>query len=309
MDIVTHGLTGCLVARAVTGHMSWPVAAAAVAGALAPDLDALAGAWNPLAPITVHRTATHSFVGGLPLALAVAGTLRLASSSLSFGLLAIVAYLGVLSHIGLDLLTPYGTAVLWPLDARRLSLGWLYVIDPVVTGAVLTGLLLMRRARHPRRVAHVALAAVTAYALVAGAMGWWARVEFGRRLAAEGLARARLVVVPVFPGPLRWLGVAETEETVHLARFWLGAQSPQLLTPLRRPIAEVPSGVDGLAEVRAFRAFARVPWRTLIADEDGQIVEYRDLAFEDHPWGGPMALRVRLDRAGFVRAVELGHKL
>ena len=69
------------------------------------------------------------------------------------------------------------------------------------------------------------------------------------------------------------------------------------------------TGLDGLPEVKAFRAFARFPWLTVVADGDAQFVEYRDLAFEDHPWGGPMALRLRLDRSGAVTAIELGHKL
>ena len=30
---------------------------------------------------------------------------------------------------------------------------------------------------------------------------------------------------------------------------------------------------------------------------------------EDHPFGGPMALRITVDHDGIVRAVDLGHKL
>lgn len=46
----------------------------------------------------------------------------------------------------------------------------------------------------------------------------------------------------------------------------------------------------------------------LAPDLETQLVELRDLAFEDHPFGGPMTLRIRLDRSGAVRASELGHK-
>ena len=38
--------------------------AAGLIGALAPDLDGLARFWDPMAAIAVHRTATHSFLGG-----------------------------------------------------------------------------------------------------------------------------------------------------------------------------------------------------------------------------------------------------
>lgn len=73
MDIVSHGLTGFLLARARTSALRAPVATAVVVGALSPDLDALAKLWDPLAAIVTHRVATHSLLGGLPLALVAAG--------------------------------------------------------------------------------------------------------------------------------------------------------------------------------------------------------------------------------------------
>lgn len=41
-----------------------------------------------------------------------------------------------------------------------------------------------------------------------------------------------------------------------------------------------------------------------------RIVEYRDLAFADHPLGvlgGPLSLRIWVDESDSVRKVELGH--
>ena len=49
--------------------------AAGVIGALGPDLDAVARLWDPMAVIAVHRTATHSLIGGGVLALLVSGLL------------------------------------------------------------------------------------------------------------------------------------------------------------------------------------------------------------------------------------------
>lgn len=34
------------------------------------------------------------------------------------------------------------------------------------------------------------------------------------------------------------------------------------------------------------------------------VVEFRELTFQDHPFGGPMVLRVRVDPSGAVQAVE-----
>jgi len=45
--------------------------AAGLIGALAPDLDVIARLWDPMAAVTVHRTATHSFLGGAVIAVLV----------------------------------------------------------------------------------------------------------------------------------------------------------------------------------------------------------------------------------------------
>ncbi len=310
MDVVTHGLAGALVAWAGMGRPSGPVLAAAVAGAVAPDADALARLWDPLAPITVHRTVTHSLIGGVPLALGVTAALKLVRSDASGRGLAAFAYLGVLSHIALDLLTPFGTAALWPLDTRRFGLGWLYAIDPVVIAVVLGGLMLARgRAEFRPQMARAALVALGVYVLAAGAMSQVAERRFTELLRDRGITPARMVLVPVFPGPLRWTGVAETTSSAYRARFWLGSSPPEPPAVFSKRIAEAEPALDSLPAVRAFRAFARVPWRTVLKDGDARIVEYRDLAFEDHPWGGPMALRLTLDASGALRAIDLGHRL
>ncbi len=312
MDVVTHALAGGLVASAVLRRWSWPLVVAAAGGAVAPDLDVVARLWDPMAAITVHRTATHSLIGGLPLAVAVAASVKLGGPRAGAGLreLASFAYVGVLSHIALDLFTPFGTAVLWPLDSRRFGLGWLYVIDPVVVAVVLAGLLLgSRPGRFRLRWARAALVALGIYAVAAGAIRHRAEAQFTRLLAERGMTPARAVVVPVLPGPVRWMGVADTDAATYRTRFWIGTPVGASLTVLVKPASDPPPGVESLPEVRAFRAFARVPWRARIVDGVGQVVEYRDLAFEDHPWGGPMALRVSLDAAGTVTGVALGHRL
>jgi len=60
MDIVSHGITGVLVSRALPSGDKGFLMAAAIIGGLAPDLDVIAGLWDPMAAITVHRTVTHS---------------------------------------------------------------------------------------------------------------------------------------------------------------------------------------------------------------------------------------------------------
>jgi inner membrane protein len=310
MDIVTHGLAGALVARAVRPRTPWPGVVAAVGGGLAPDLDVVARFWDPMAAITVHRTMTHSFVGGLLVAGVIAAVSALRVRQLSFAALVAFAYLGVLSHIGLDLLNPFGTAVLWPFTSRRFGLGWLYVLDPVVTGLVVVALGLAAwgtayRAVIPRWT----LALVAIYALVAGALSWVAEAQWKALLTDQVVAATRVTVVPTFPGPLRWVGVAEANHAFYRAAFSVGRRSHPVFAIFPKESMDGFADLDRTAAVRTFLGFARFPWSTVTTDGDRREIEYRDLAFEDHPFGGPMALRITVDRDGVVRAVDLGHKL
>ncbi len=49
-----------------------------------------------------------------------------------FGLLFFIALIGVAVHVGLDLLTSYGTQAFWPLSKQRIGLDALFIIDPVM---------------------------------------------------------------------------------------------------------------------------------------------------------------------------------
>lgn len=310
MDLVTHGVAGALAVRAVTARPGRATLAAGIGGALAPDLDVLARLWDPLAAITVHRTATHSIIGGMILAAAVAQVVALRTARGSFRALAGFAYLGVLSHIGLDLLTPFGTAVLWPLSVRRFGLGWLYVIDPVVLALVAAGLLLSWRAvTSPTTGPRWAWGLLVVHVMVAGLVSQAADGSWARRLAAEGVTVTRQAVVPAFPGPWRWVGVADGEEALYRATASIGRWSAAPLAVFPKGSLDGLTGLDRSPAVQAFRAFARFPWLTVTGDGDIRRVELQDLAFADHPLGGPMALRLTVDGSGAVRAVALGHRL
>jgi len=130
----------------------------------------------------------------------------------------------------------------------------------------------------------------------------------GDEVVIERAGKPLAVVVPIFPGPLRWMGVADTGAGVSQLRFWLGRsdRAPVSIVPATGP-SPAPS-LEALPAVRAFRAVARVPIGSVRAEGTGSVVEYRDWAFEDHPGGGPLALRLRLDASGAVRQIEIGHR-
>jgi len=310
MDIVTHGITGVLVSRAVPcGHKA-SVMAAGLIGALAPDLDLTARLWDPMAAVAVHRTATHSFLGGAVIAVLVAGLvwgIRRDSFFYLFG----SAYLGLLSHIGSDLLTSFGTAILWPLTDRRFALAQHYIIDPIFTILALGFLVASFRLKQ-RRIswANTGLLAIGLYVLIAAAVQRTAFIRWQEFMELQGILPTRSALLPLFPGPFRWLGVSETENGFYQQSFALygsNTDAPNFFSKSNANLVEL----ERLKEVQVFLSFARFPWKREVYDRGLRLVEYRELAFADHPLGilgGPFALRIWIDEANSVRKVEFGHR-
>ena len=283
---------------------------AGLIGALAPDLDAAARLWDPMAAIAVHRTITHSFLGGAIVALVVAGLMRALCRD-NFPRLLAVAYIGIVSHIGLDLLTSFGTAFLWPISDRRFALAQHYLVDPIFSALALGFLVASFRFKEKRtNLIKLGLGGIMLYILAAAGLQELASSRWRGLIEPQGVRPIRFAVVPLFPGPLRWLGVAETEDAFYQQPFWLygtNPEAPRLLPKNHDDFRQL----ESLREVRAFLNFARFPWRQIWNDGPFRIVEYRELAFADHPLGilgGPLALRIWIDEANSVRKVELSHR-
>jgi inner membrane protein len=307
MDIVTHGITGVLVSRALPNGHKGSTMAAGLIGALAPDLDAIARLWDPMATITFHRTVTHSFLGGAVIALAVAALVwgfRRNCFFLLFGF----AFLGLLSHIGLDLLTSFGTAVFWPLSDRRFALAQNYLIDPTFTILALAFLVASFRLKHSRvSLAVTGLLAIGLYVVITGVAQQAAFSRWRDFMELQGTLPIRSAVLPIFPGPFRWLGISETQKGFYEQSFWLygsNAVTPRFFSKTNADLRDV----ERLREVQVFLSFARFPWKQEIYDRGLRVIQYQDLAFVDHPLGGPMVLRIWQDEFGAVRRMEFGHR-
>lgn len=306
MDIVSHGFAGLLAARAVARNPGRAGLAAAVIGALAPDVDAVARVWDPLASISTHRIATHSLMGGLMLALAVAGVARAFGGS--FRRLAGLAYLGVLTHVVLDSFTPFGTAVFWPLDWGRWSVGSLHAADPIVTLILIAGLLPWRT-RQATGVARAGALALLGYVLLGVVVMKAVETRWVRVVEAEASPPTRVVVVLAFPLLVRWLGAAEIPGGIVQARFWVWDITRAGGRLFGMPgVADGAPSVDGHPAVVAFLKAAKLPWLRVVHEGDAWVIEYRDLGTRTTCSGGRWSCGSGLDASGAVRSAELDHR-
>src|ERR1017187_4677959 len=134
MDNITHTITGIALSQAglkrfgLGTYPTWLL----ILGANGPDIDVFAAYGNHGARyLQVHRGATHSFLGAPFLAITAAAIMWLFHRKYrrkhpkdqpypwlpSF----LLALAGVLSHLLMDFVTPYGTRLLWPFSSARLA--------------------------------------------------------------------------------------------------------------------------------------------------------------------------------------------
>jgi inner membrane protein len=328
MDPVTHALAGGLLAKSGLAHRLLPpelenrgVALTAVA-ALAPDIDAIVELGpDPLAFLRYHRGLTHSLLGGIGLAAVLALLVAPFFPGVPRRRLVALTTAGVYVHILLDLLTSYGTVLLYPFRSERFTFDWMWTFDPTFFGILLCcllGVYLLRRA--PRRAAQVGLGVAAGYVLIAGALQWVAI----RAVAAEAIALdvgeiRNVAVVPAPFVPLNWTGIVETDDHYYRAHLQLSrglnAEIRFVEVPKIPPEADPGTlravGQDPLREqVELYEWFARFPVVSVEHEHEGegQTIRYYDLRF-DLPGLAlnqrPYVFTIRLSRDGEVLSTNL----
>jgi inner membrane protein len=139
MDPLTHVATGVICSQLLPAPSRWWAVAAGVIFALLPDVDYFIIFWNRLAFIRFHRGFTHSLAALVLFALAGALVGRFLGGPRWFKPLLILGLVVLGSHLLLDLVTSYGTQLFSPFSGRRLSLDWVFIIDPYLTALLVLG--------------------------------------------------------------------------------------------------------------------------------------------------------------------------
>ena len=175
MDPIAHASFGRLLVGAagardrVGGAPLRGTVAAAMLGALSPDLDSVLMPFGWDRYLLVHEIGTHSVVGTLACALLTAAVVRSFTRS-PHGPLVAAAWLGAASHVLLDLLSSARLRPAWPVIDRDVSLPAVAMADPWVLGLCLGGAIVAKVARGPRAPWAV-LAAIALFLLAKAVVG------------------------------------------------------------------------------------------------------------------------------------------
>jgi inner membrane protein len=240
MDNITHTLVGAALGEAGLKKRSGLAMAALMIGANLPDVDVFyehfAKAW------TFRHGLTHGVLAVLVLpviltgALVVFDRLRSTRGAAKPGRLPVrpkqlllLSAIGVLSHLVLDWLTPYGVRLLMPFSERWFYGDTLYEYDPWVFIALVAGIVVARvRARsagsagggsstRPAKIALVVSAAYVALMMFGGRAA--ERMAAQYIIATEQRTPRRVLAAPVLGNPFRRELVLDFGETYRFGRM------------------------------------------------------------------------------------------
>jgi inner membrane protein len=157
MDNLCHTLVGAACGEAgLKQHTRFGNATLMIAANL-PDLDVLVFVTD-VPSVAFRRGWTHGALAQVLLPVALTAVLygldRLRPSRsaerLHKGWILALSYVGVLSHVGLDLMNTYGIRLLMPFDGRWFYGDTLFIIDPWMWLVLGLGVLSARRSGRPR---------------------------------------------------------------------------------------------------------------------------------------------------------------
>lgn len=260
MDSLTQLTLGAAVGEAVAGKQAGAKAPlwGAALGTL-PDLDVLANPFlSESQALVFHRSASHSLLFALIVTgLAGWGLARLhRSSEVPVRRWALLAGAVLLTHIGLDCLTTYGTQVFWPFSSYPVIVGTVFIIDPLYTVPLATGLLasLWWPATHRRRrwANYIGLGLSSLYLLIT--IGNKIHVEqvFTESLRAQDLPAERVFTKPTAFNNLLWAAISESEDGFYVGLYSLLDDDQQVA------FQYVPKQHDLLSEYENTRILARL---------------------------------------------------
>lgn len=172
MDPLSHLVTGrAVVALFGKEGGGGAAGAAAIVGALSPDVDIILapGGWDIY--LRAHQSGTHSIVGALVVAGTGAFIVRVAGRGSRYLPLAAASAAGAMSHLALDAMSGAQIRLAWPFADARVALPLVAMGDPWLVAIFAFGLLAVWPGRQPLRTVAVSMLGIAiAFLCLKGAL-------------------------------------------------------------------------------------------------------------------------------------------
>jgi membrane-bound metal-dependent hydrolase YbcI (DUF457 family) len=268
----------CIAASLPRGVRGKDVLFLAVGASIIPDADVLWSLADPATAALNRHIFTHSLIGLALISVALGAVVWLLARRLSLLAYIAIAILGVLTHVGLDLINAYGVELFYPWSARRFELPLAFILDPVLTAILLGGtltFLVLRDSSSGALAARAALLLVGCYLIAAFALRTTALHIVEARVSAVG-SNQWTYLVPEPGSPFRWKGIYRNGDSyAQVLVFPVTGRIVELDSVRSTPDDPVVAAARSTLTGQKIDAFFQVPvWRG-----DGQTVVGYDLRF------------------------------
>jgi inner membrane protein len=264
MDSLTQLTFGAACGEAVLGKKVGRKALVwgAILGTL-PDLDVFIPLGGPVNDFVYHRSFSHSLV---LLALLSPMTAWLISkihpdTKRYYRKWVLLSFIVLEASVLLDLLTIYGTQILWPFDTTPMAIPVLFIIDPLFTLPVLSGVLAALVLKGKPSLGHhvnsVGLFLSLAYLAWALGAGEFVERRVKEKLARQAISYSRLISSPAPFTTLLWRVVGIDHDRYFETYVSLFDQDTPLFVDFYLRNLELMAGIEEHPPVAKLKWFTR----------------------------------------------------
>ena len=282
MDSLTQLTFGAACGEAILGQKVGRKALVwgAVLGTL-PDLDVFIPLGGPVNDFVYHRGFSHSLILLALLSPMIAWLISKIHPDTKryYRGWVLLSFLVLEASVLLDLLTIYGTQIFWPFDSTPMALPVLFIIDPLFTLPILSGVLAALVLNRHRSLGHRLNTIGLLVSLVYLAWAFGAR-EFVERRVREKLARQEVSYSPLISTPatfttLLWRVVGIEKDRYFETYFSLFDQNTPLSVDFYPRNLALMTGIEEHPPVAKLKWFTRGYFALSTVDEDVVMTDLR----------------------------------
>jgi inner membrane protein len=295
MDNLCHTLVGAAFGEAGLKRRTRFGSATLMVASNLPDIDVLAFA-SGMPVVALRRGWTHGVVAQLLLPIVLTAIVltidrrwplkgpardAVTDPPVRAGSLLLLSYIGVVTHVLMDLLNTYGVRLLMPLERRWFYGDVLFIVDPWLWLSLGLGVWIARRRRSPA-AARVSLVAAALYVIAMTVSARAAREEIvSRWQQVQGRPPQAVMVGPVPVSPLVRDVIIDAGDHYELGVFtWRPrrVQFSQVVVEKHDRDPRVVVARDA-PNIRAFLVWSRFPYWTFEPVDGGTRVTVGDMRF------------------------------
>jgi inner membrane protein len=264
MDSLTQLTFGAACGEAVLGRkvggkaLLW----GAVLGTL-PDLDVFIPLGGPVNDFVYHRGFSHSLILLALLSPLIAWLITKIHPDTKryYRGWVMLSFIVLEASVILDLLTIYGTQILWPLDSTPKAIPVLFIVDPLFTLPVLLGVLAALMLRRKRSLGHrlnaVGLFLSLAYLAWAIAAGEFVERRVREKLTRQNVSYSQFISSPAPFTTLLWRVVGIEKDQYFETYFSLFDQETPLFVDFYPRNLELMAGIEEHPPVVKLKRFTK----------------------------------------------------